>query len=143
MTQDEGPPRLNQSQRRHYEVLFARLERTLVLLEDAAAGNEPRTVLSVVEHDIPDRFTRGAPEVIRQARQQLASMAQALSLRPRIESRRRVCRALITSELNGLTDATSTRLRGFGAVDPSLAEHLDPPLEQLRLTVSRLAELLA
>jgi len=143
MIPDEGPPRLNESQRRHYEVLFARLERTLVQLEAAALEDEPRTVLTVVETDLPPRFAQDAPEIIREARQQLAAMAHAWSLRPRVESRRRVCRALITSELNGLTDATSTRLRGFGAVDPSLAEHLDPPLEQLRLTVSRLADLLA
>jgi hypothetical protein len=41
-----------------------------------------------------------------------------------------------------LTDATSNRLRGFGDVDPSLTEHLDPEIERLRETVSRLADLL-
>ena len=143
MRSDHGPLRLNESQRRHYEVLFARLERTLVQLENAALGNEARTVLTVVDPDLPPRFVQSAPQLVREAREQLEAMAQACSLRPRVESRRRVCRALITSELNGLTDATSSRLRGFGAVDPSLAEHLDPPLERLRLTVAHLAELLA
>jgi hypothetical protein len=142
VTDNAGSVRLNDSQRRHYEVLFARLERTLVHLADAARADDARTVLTVVERDLPPRFVEEASEVIGDARQQLAALAQTLSLRPRVESRRRVCRALITSELNGLTDATSTRLRGFGAVDASLGEHLDPALEQLRATVSRLAELL-
>ena len=143
MTNDEGLARLNESQRRHYEVLFARLERTLVQLEAAARENDTRTVLTVVQADLPPRFAKEAPRAIDEARQQLATLAQTLSLRPRTESRRRICRALITSELNGLTDATSTRLRGFGAVDPSIATHLDPAIEQLRATVSRIADLLA
>jgi hypothetical protein len=143
MTDNEGPARLNESQRRHYEVLFARLERTLVQLEAAARADDPRTVLTVVQADLPPRFAQEAPRAIDDARHQLAALARTLSLRPRTESRRRVCRALITSELNGLTDATSTRLRGFGAVDPSIATHLDPAIEQLRATVSRIADLLA
>src|SRR5687768_11265547 len=134
--------RLNDSQRRHYEVLLARLERTLVHLETTARGDHTRTVLTVVEDDLPPRFEQESAVVINEARQQLAALAQSLLLRPRIESRRRVCRALLTSDLNGLTDATSARLRGFGDVDPSLAAHLDPALEQLRGTVARLADLL-
>ncbi len=143
MTNNEGEARLNESQRRHYEVLFARLERTLVQLEAAARNEEPRTVLTVVEPDLPPRFAQEAPQVVDDARQQLAALAGMLSLRPRVESRRRICRALITSDLNGLTDATSSRLRGFGDVDPSIATHLDPALERLRATVARLADLLA
>ena len=134
--------RLNDSQRRHYEVLFARLERTLAHLETAARGDEVRTVLTVVEADLPPRFEQESVAVINDAKQQLAALAESLSLRPRTESRRRVCRALLTSELNGLTDATSHRLRGFGEVDPSVTEHLDPAIERLRATVSRLADLL-
>ncbi|HEY4129155.1 MAG TPA: hypothetical protein VGM50_00950 [Gemmatimonadaceae bacterium] len=143
MINNEGAARLNESQRRHYEVLFAKLERNLVELEAAARDDADRTVLTVVESDLPARFTENAPAVITEARKQLATLAQTLSLRPRTESRRRICRALITSDLNGLTDATSARLRGFGAVDASIATHLDPALEQLRETVSRLADLLA
>lgn len=134
---------LNDSQRRHYEVLFARLERTLVYLETAARGDDGRTVLTIVEADLPPRFEQESAAVIDEAKQQLAALAQSLALRPRVESRRRVCRALLTSELNGLADATSTRLRGFGEVDPSLSEHLDPAIERLRGTVARLADLLA
>jgi hypothetical protein len=134
--------RLNESQRRHYEVLFARLERTLVHLETAARDDDAQAVLTVVEADLPPRFVEESGSAIEEARRQLAALAQSLALRPRIESRRRVCRALLTSDLNGLTDATSKRLRGFGEVDPSLTEHLDPALEQLRATVSRLADLL-
>jgi hypothetical protein len=141
--ENEGPARLNESQRRHYEVLFARLERTLMQLDAAAREDDARTVLTVVQPDLPPRFAAEGPGVIDEARQQLAMLAETLSLRPRTESRRRICRALITSELNGLTDATSTRLRGFGAVDPSIATHLDPAIEQLRETVARLADLLA
>jgi hypothetical protein len=142
MTPDDNAIRLNESQRRHYEVLFARLERTLAHLETATRGGDPRLHLTDVHDDLPARFVEDAPRIIAQARQELAALADTLSLRPRVESRRRVCRALLTAELNGLTDATSTRLRGFGEVDSSVGEHVDPALEQLRATVGRLADLL-
>src|ERR1700743_1962893 len=98
MTNNEGSARLNESQRRHYEVLFAKLERSLVELEAAARDDDVRTVLTVVDSDPPPRFAGEAPSVIDEARRQLATLAQTLSLRPRTESRRRVCRALITSD---------------------------------------------
>ena len=142
MAHDQGSVRLNESQRRHYQILFARLERSLMQLETAARGEAPRTTLTVVESDLPPRFLQEGGEVIADARRQLAALAQTVALRPRAESRRRVCRALVTSEVNDLTDATSNRLGRFGEVDPSVAEHLDPALEQLRATVSRLGELL-
>ena len=139
---DDAEVRLNTSQRRHYEIVFARLERSLMQLETAAHGDVPRTTLTIVDSDLPPKFVQEAGEVIGEARQQLAALAQTLSLRPRVESRRRVCRALVTSEVNDLTDATSSRLGRFGDVDSSVAKHLDPALEQLRATVSRLGDLL-
>ena len=142
MTHDQGSVRLNENQRRHYEILFARLERSLMQLETAARGEVPRLTLTIVESDLPARFVREAGEVIVEARRRLAALAETVSLRPRVESRRRVCRTLITSEVNDLTDATSTRLGRFGEVDASVAEHLDPALEQLRASVSRLGDLL-
>src|SRR5262249_10122268 len=102
MPHDQRPVRLNESQRRHYEILFARLERSLMQLEIAARGEIPRTTFTLVESDLPPRFAREAPEVIDDARRQLATLAQTVALRPRVESRRRVCRTLITSEVNDL-----------------------------------------
>ena len=51
MTNNKSAARLNESQRRHYEVLLARLERTLAQLEAAARDDTSRTVLTVVESD--------------------------------------------------------------------------------------------
>jgi hypothetical protein len=139
---ETGAVRLNDNQRRHYEVLLGRLERSLAQLESAGRGDDARTMLTVADADLPSRFKQESAAVISEARQQLAAIVRSLSLQPRVVSQRRVCRALLTSELNGLTDASSSHLRGFGAVDPSLAEHLDPALERLHATLSGLADTL-
>jgi hypothetical protein len=57
---NEAEPRLNESQRRHYEVLFARLERTLVQLEAAARDDDARTALTIVESDLPAALYAGS-----------------------------------------------------------------------------------
>ena len=144
MTDNEGPARLNESQRRHYEVLFARLERTLVQLEAAARDEDAGTVLTVVQSDVPARFAHEAPAAIEEARQQLATLAKTLSLRPRTESRRRICRALITSEVERADRCdvhAAARIRRGGC--HAIATHLDPAIEELRKTVARIADLFA
>ena len=141
----ENPPndvRLNDNQRRHYEVLFARLERSLTQLEEAATGAESRDLLTFSSPDLPRRYNDEALPIIQNARAVLADIVRALALSPRGVSRRRTCRALITSEMVRLEDSYAAHLRGYGPVDPSVGEHLDPLVTRLHSTMSQLGDLL-
>ena len=134
--------RLNDNQRRHYAILFARLEHSLDQIERAIDDEPSRAHLTATVSDLPSRFVAEAGPRITALRGMMLDLARSLGLRPRAVSRRRTIQALLSSEMNGVQDGLSSRLRGYGDVDPSVAEHLDPQLKQLQAGLAALGQLL-
>jgi hypothetical protein len=134
--------RLNDNQRRHYEVLFARLEQSLDQIERATHGEPAASLMSRPIDDLPARFTNESAPIIATVRGVLEEVAASLELRPRELSRRRTCEALITSELIGVENGYARQLRGYGEIDPSVAEHLDPALVRVHAGLATLRDLL-
>ena len=114
--------RLNDNQRRHYEVLFARLEQSLDQIERATHGEPAASLMSRPIDDLPARFTSESAPIIATVRAVLEEVAASLDLRPREVSRRRTCEALITSEMIGVENGYAKQLRGYGEIDPSVGE---------------------
>ena len=136
------PIRLNDNQRRHYEVMFARLEQSLDQIERATRGQPEPSLMSRPIDDLPARFTLESQPIIASVRTLLAESARSLGLRLREQSRRRTCEALITSEMIGVENAHAAQLRGYGEIDPSVAERLDPALDRVHAGLALLRELL-
>ena len=134
--------RLNDNQRRHYEVLFSRLEQSLDQIERATRGEPAPSLMSRPIDDLPERFTNESAPIIATVRGLLEEVAASLELRPREVSRRRTCEALITSEMIGVENGYARQLRGYGEIDPSVAERLDPTLEQVHAGLSALRNLI-
>src|SRR6185295_449448 len=134
--------RLNDNQRRHYEVLFARLEQSLDQLERATHGEPAASLMSRPIDDLPARFTNESTPIIATVRAVLEEVAASLDLRPREVSRRRTCEALITSELIGVENGYAKQLRGYGEIDPSVGERLDPALTRVHAGLGVLRDLL-
>lgn len=134
--------RLNDNQRRHYEILFARLEQSLELIERATRGEPSDARLTNTISDLPEQFIAEARPLIAELRAEMLEIAKSLGLRPREVSRRRTIQALISSEMNGVKDGLAGRLRGYGDVDPSVGEHLDPQLHRLHAALAELGRLL-
>jgi hypothetical protein len=137
-----GEIRLNDNQRRHYEILFSRLEQSLGQIERAIQGEPAATALTSPIDDLPNRFAAEAGPMIAALRASTLDIVRSLGLRPREVSRRRTIQALISSEMNGVQDGFASRLRGYGDVDPSVAELLDPQLQQLQARLGELGQLL-
>ncbi len=137
-----GEIRLNDNQRRHYEILFSRLEQSLGQIERAIQGEPAATELTSPIDDLPKRFATEAGPLIAALRATTLDIVRSLGLRPREVSRRRTIQALISSEMNGVQDGFASRLRGYGDVDPSVAEVLDPQLQQLQARLGELGQLL-
>jgi hypothetical protein len=137
-----GEIRLNANQRRHYEILFSRLELSLEQIERAIRGETLNTQLTTSIDDLPERFIAEAGPMIAALRAETLEIVRSLGLRPREVSRRRTIQALISSEMNGVQDGLATRLRGYGDVDASVAEHLDPQLKRLHTGLAELGALL-
>ena len=137
-----GEIHLNDNQRRHYEILFSRLEQSLDQIERAVHGETPNAKLTTTASDLPRGFIAEAAPMIAALRATTLEIARSLRLRPREVSRRRTIQALISSEMNGVQDGLASRLRGYGDVDPSVGEHLDPQLRDLQAGLAELGRLL-
>jgi hypothetical protein len=138
----QDPIRLNDNQRRHYEVLFARLEQSLDQIERATHGEPAPSLMSRPIDDLPERFTVESAPIIADVRGVLEEVVASLGLRPRELSRRRTCEALITSEMIGVENGYAGQLRGYGEIDSSVAERLDPVLTRVHAGLGQLRDLL-
>lgn len=130
---------LNANQRRHFEVLFARLEDSLEKVSTLLASrDDQRRVLTSVQHDVPPAFDKHAAPIIAELRRQLAALAMALSLEPRTISIARIIGASLNAEAIRLEDSLSPQLRGYGALDPSVPEQLDPIIQNMARELNEL-----
>lgn len=132
--------RLNANQRRHFEVLVARLEESLSRVE-SLMGNPgpPDSLMSVTEDDIPHAFRTTAPPLLDQLRREIGQLSVILDLRPRRVSRRRTIAAILTAEAVRFEDSLASQMRGYGSVDASVEQHLDPRLDDIARTLNALA----
>ena len=137
----EPPPIvLNANQRRHFEVLLGRLEDSIAKIESLlVAESADDRILSLVADDLPEEFRASARETLGGVRTQIAELSVLLMLRPRNVSRRRTIAATLTSEAIRLEDSLSSQLQGYGALDPTVAQYLDPILSQMATILAALA----
>ncbi len=140
MTDNPYAIRLNANQRRHYEVLFARFEESLSRIESLMTdGGRPEHTLSVTEDDLPPAFRETAAPLLDQLRHEIVRLSILLELRPRRVSRRRIISAILTAEAVRFEDSLASQMRGYGQVDSTVEQHLDPRLEDIARTLEALA----
>jgi hypothetical protein len=131
---------LNANQRRHFEVLFARLEDALVRVETLLGpATGPAPVLSIIDNDLANSFRDYATPILDELRAQVAQLATVLALQPRRLSRSRVIAVTLNSEAIRVQESVSSHLRGYGDVHPSVTQHLDPILTNIAQTLNALA----
>jgi len=132
---------LNDNQRRHFEVLLTRLEDSLSTIERLLAAPPLRHLTQLSDDVSPDFRTLAEAEIPR-LRGQVERMAVALGLRPNVVSLRRIIGAALTTDSVRLQDSLSPQMRGYGAVDASVAERLDPALLRLAESLRHLGSAL-
>ena len=135
---DTGPPPnrlLSESQRRHFEVVLAKVEDALDevdrLAGRPAAPESQRRALTDLADDLPPDFSSRTVTAASTARGRIADMAARLGLAPQRASRFRTVRALLTAEIVRLQDSFSPALKGYGALDPAAPAIIDPALREL------------
>jgi len=132
---------LNDNQRRHFEVLLTRLEDSLATIEMLLAAPPPRHLTQLTD-DVSPGFRVLAEAEIPRLRQQVERMAAALGLRPNVVSLRRIIGAALTTDAVRVQDSLASQMRGYGAVDPSVAVRLDPALLRLADSLQQIASTL-
>jgi hypothetical protein len=133
--------KLNDNQRRHFEVLLTRLEDSLATIERILAAPPVRHLTQLTD-DVSPAFRTLAEAEIPRLREQVERMALALGLRPNVVSLRRIIGAALTTDAVRLQDSLASQMRGYGAVDPSVAERLDPALLRLAESLQHLGSAL-
>ena len=131
---DDAPgPRLNESQRRHFEVVLAKLENTLDEVDRLAHPEiqAQRPSLTFLADDLPPDFASRTAAVSNTVRGRIADLAAQLGLAPQRASRLRTVRALLHAETVCLQDSLSRALKGYGALDPRAPEVIDPAIHEL------------
>ncbi len=142
--QPAEPIPLNDPQRLHFEVILASLEKALSRIEQISMGTEHADCrLTRMDEDLPANFQARAAPLVEQLRAQVASLSTAMGLRERHASSVRTLRAVVTSQLVKIEDSSSSRLRGYGAVDPLVEARLDPALHALQGDLHALLDLLS
>jgi len=124
---------LNASQRRHFEVVLAKLEATLDEVDRLAHSESPaqRPSVALLTDDLPPDFTARTAAVSNTARVRIADLAAQLGLAPQPASRVRTVRALLVGETVRLQDSVSRALKGYGALDPRAPDVIDPAVREL------------
>jgi uncharacterized membrane protein YdfJ with MMPL/SSD domain len=131
MTDMDSIP-LNEPQRRHFEVVLASFEDTLMRIEQLAdRRTDDERLLTHVDHDTPAAYLATIAPIVADVRAQVAELARTLHLEARRPSTARMIRALLISQIVHLQDSGSRRLRAYGSVDPAVSEHLDPRLDTM------------
>lgn len=138
-----GPVILNEAQRRHFGVLLGMLEDTLFAIERIAREDTEPARLRGVEHDLPGGFEAEMQREFAPVRARLHALADGLGLDMRLESDARRAHALLMAAIVRLEDSTSDRVRGYGAVDPSVSRVMDPVIGEMHASLTRLAARLA
>ena len=134
MVEHDGPSlHLNESQRRHFAVVLAKLEDTLDEVDRLArpAAQTQRSSLTLLADDLPSDFASRTAAVSSTVRGRIADLAAQLGLAPQRASRLRTVRALLHAETVCLQDSLSRALKGYGALDPRAPDVIDPALAEL------------
>ena len=132
MPMKEPHPVLNENQRRHFSVLLVSLDEALARIEQLSDRDRHAWgPLTDYSDDLPGRFSGEAEPLIADLRARIVELSALLGTEPRRMSRARSIRAMVTSATIRLEDSRARGLRGYGAVDPSVHERLDPVLDDL------------
>ena len=132
MTHPHPHPVLNENQRRHFSVLLVGLDEALARIEQLADRDRRAWgPLTDYADDLPERFATEAAPLIADLRARIVHLSELLGTEGRQMSRSRSIRAMVTSSTIRLEDSRARGLRGYGAVDPTVHEQLDPVLDDL------------
>lgn len=129
---------LNQSQRWQVEIALRSIEESLRKTEVWLSRTEESGLLLRRSYCLSPQGRAAVREEVGAALQQIAELVEVLELRPQQQDVGQTLASDLSMDRIHLSECYSSDLRGFGAVDPELAEVLDSRLEGLSQRVRTL-----
>lgn len=134
---------LNEHQQRRIEVSLALVDRALLEMERFYLSEKP--LVSEMVHftsDLAADERREIVHLIEEFRRGLRSVRETFQLKPQSVNLRRLLRSYFSHFWSVLHDCRSTKLRGYGEVDPELSHRLDPEIDRLIALAERLERII-
>ncbi len=121
---------LNPHQRKALAITLRHVEKTLRgILHDLVNEEEAILYRSVIT--LPEDKRPQVRQLVETALQQIAVLAQMFDLPPEVIDNTAMLRGPLAMLRSDLHDMHAQKLKGFGDVDPDLAQELDPVIDDL------------
>ncbi len=130
--ENQGETLLNENQRRSLTLTLRRLEKLLTKIEREVNLPEEKGRLYLLYNSLREQSRQDyLREMAAQARSEILKLADFFNLSTESEDRANLYRGELVVMWEGLVEKESRYMRGFGKVNPELAQVLDPSIEYL------------
>lgn len=138
---ERGTMGLNEHQQRRIEVSLGIIDRTLLEIERYyLSGDSPTGEMFEISSDLEADESLEVKRLIQRFRQRLKLMRKRFHLAPQRLNLRGLLRGDFSHFWSVLHDCRSSKLKGYGAVDPELKTTLDPAIDELLTIVQQLQD---
>jgi hypothetical protein len=131
---------LNPNQQNYLYATLSAFEKSLRLADRLLAEGDERGILYYQKSYLDAGLRQSARHKISLALQELANLANQLGLQPREENSDQMIMAQMGASWADLVDSQSSRLKGYGQVDPQAAALIDPAVNHLARLAAELGE---
>ena len=122
---------LNENQKRAVYITLAMVDEMLSELERLSLNQSISGVLHRMDTSLTEPQQQKMFVLIHQAREEMKRIAETFQFQPKIRKIQPKISGILTIMWNDLEDIKSSKLKGYGTVDPQLKETLDPHLDRL------------
>lgn len=131
---------LNPNQQNYLYATLSAFEKSLRLADQLLIDGDEQGILYYQKSHLDAALRQSAHHKITQALEQLANFAGQLGFEPREENSDQIIMAQMSASWADLVDSQSSRLKGYGALDPQAAALIDPAVNHLARLAAELGE---
>jgi hypothetical protein len=131
---------LNPNQQNYLYATLRAFEKSLRLADQLLVDGDEQGILYYQKSQLDAGQRQSARHKISRALQGLANLANQLGLEPREENSDQMIMAQMSASWADLVDSQSSRLKGYGQVDPQAAALIDPAVNHLARLAAELGE---
>lgn len=134
---------LNPYQKNALRIGLVLVEKGMFELDHLLARGDHHGILFGVKDDLAEETKAGIRQLIHDILDTLREMKEQFHLDLEIDKKSRAIFGKVPLLWEIVTDTDARRLRGYGEIDPSLKDLLDPSIERLSHLLLRMQSLLA
>jgi len=120
---------LNENQKRAIYVALVEADEMMSELERLSLNQSTSGILPQMDTSLPELEQHKIIDLVHQVRKEIKAIVELFQLQPKIRKLYPQISGIINTLCSDLEDVKSAKLSGYGTVDPSLKDTLDPHLD--------------